>query len=129
LGLKHFWADIAVGALTAVAVVIHLDVFEHGPSYLITGKVTDVKKAIDVLMLETGLTRRHLITRLKDHHDPVVSLKAVYMGLKLTDSYPAPTDALMDIDTGTGQAEWSIFSRLGYKQFGPREHSPRPGSI
>ena len=55
-------------------------------------KDVDVREAIDVLMQETGLTRRHLISRLKqhtDHDDPAVSLRAVDMGLKLTDSYPA----------------------------------------
>ena len=62
-------------------------------------KDADIQEAISVLMAETGLTRRHLITRLKqhtDHDDPAVSLKAVDMGLKLTDSYP--TQKRMNIE-------------------------------
>ena len=74
----------------------------------------DVKEAIDVLMEETGLTRRHLITRLKDHtdhDDPAVSLRAVDMGLKLTDSYPAAKSVHLNIECHDKPIDLEMFRR------------------
>lgn len=61
----------------------------------------EVREAIDVLLKETGLTRRHLFTRLRqhtDHDDPAVSLRAVDMGLRLTDSYPATKSVNLNLN-------------------------------
>lgn len=53
----------------------------------------DIRACIEELCEYHGLTRSYLINRLKTHadndKDPHLSIKAVDLGLKLTDSYPA----------------------------------------
>lgn len=56
------------------------------------GKDAEIQLAISTLMENEGLSRQHLIKRLKNHvdgDDPAVSLRAVDTGLKLFNSFPA----------------------------------------
>lgn len=55
-------------------------------------KDPDIVEAITAVMDSEGLDRRYLVKKLKTHvdaPDPSISLRAVDMGLKLHDSYPA----------------------------------------
>ena len=68
-------------------------------------KDSDIQLAITTIMEQQGLTRSHLITRLKHHvdgSDPNISLRATVEGLKLTDAYPATKNlninAIVDCD-------------------------------
>lgn len=51
-----------------------------------------IQECIQVVMATEGLTRRKMVRRLAEHvdsRDSNASLRAINMGLKLTDSYPA----------------------------------------
>ena len=55
-------------------------------------KDPEIQEAITAVLESEGLSRRYLVRKLKTHVegiDPNVSLRAVDMGLKLQDAYPA----------------------------------------
>ena len=62
-------------------------------------KDSDIQLAIASIMEQEGLSRTRLITRLKHHvdsGDANVSLRAVEMGLKLHDSFPAARNMVLN---------------------------------
>lgn len=65
-------------------------------------KDADIAEAITAVMASEGLTKRHLVRRLKDHvdndADPGVSLRAVDLGLKLHDVYPANKNLNLNVN-------------------------------
>jgi predicted transcriptional regulator len=63
-------------------------------------KDPEINEAITAVMNSEGLTRRSLVKKLRSHLDAPdsnVSLRAVDMGLKLHDAYPAHKSVNMDI--------------------------------
>ena len=76
-------------------------------------KKPEVKEAIDTIMDAQGLTRSHLITRLKHHvngNDPNVSLRATVEGLKLADAYPATKNVNMNFNADVHPVDLSRYS-------------------
>jgi len=70
-------------------------------------KDPEIQGAITAVLESEGLSRRYLVRKLKNHVegiDPNVSLRALDIGLKLHDAYPATTtknlniNATLDID-------------------------------
>jgi phage terminase small subunit len=64
-------------------------------------KDPDINLAISTIMEVQGLSRTHLIKRLKFHvdgNDPNVSLRATTEGLKLFDSYPATRNVSLNVN-------------------------------
>jgi len=64
-------------------------------------KDPDIQEAITAVMNTEGLDRRYLVKKLKTHvdaPDPSVSLRAVDMGLKLHDAYPANKNLTINAD-------------------------------
>lgn len=64
-------------------------------------KDPDIKEAITAVMESEGLDRRYLVKKLKSHvdaPDPTVSLRAVDLGFKLHDVYPAPLSKNLNIN-------------------------------
>lgn len=62
----------------------------------------DIQQAITDVMDSEGIDRRYLVKRLATHVDsnePNVSLRAVDMGLRLHDSYPATKNINLNINT------------------------------
>lgn len=93
---KVFVVEKARGRSNAQAVKAAYDVSSTESAKSLGTQLMDnssIRACIDEIMKAHGLTRSHLIGRLKSHVDnnldPHLSLKAVDMGLKLTDSYPA----------------------------------------
>jgi predicted DNA-binding protein (UPF0251 family) len=77
-------------------------------------KREDVQEAITAVMESEGLTRRYLVRRLKGHvdsADPTTSIRAVDMGLKLHDSYPATKAVNLNINMDCDPVDLSIFRR------------------
>ena len=65
-------------------------------------KDPDILQAISTLMESQGVSRQYLIGKLKMHIDgpePTVSLRAVDMGFKLHDSYPAKKNINLNAET------------------------------
>lgn len=92
---QKFAIAIAEGKSRTDAAMTAFDVSSRDSAKTIghrLGKDADIQMAISTLMESEGLTRQHLVKRLKDHvdgDDPAVSLRAVDTGFKLFDSYPA----------------------------------------
>lgn len=77
-------------------------------------KDPDVKLAIDTIMEAQGLTRSHLIQRLKHHvdgNDPNVSLRATVEGLKIAEAYPATKNVNLNIGVVVDPVDLSLFRR------------------
>ena len=74
-------------------------------------KDADIQEAITAVMETEGLTRRYLVKRLKSHveneADPNVSLRAVDMGLKLHDAYPAAKNKNINVNLDIQDADIS----------------------
>ncbi|WP_298273311.1 terminase small subunit [Geobacter sp.] len=77
-------------------------------------KDADIKEAITAVMESEGLSRRHLVKKLKVHvdgADPQVSLKAVDMGLKLHDAYPAAKTMNLNVNLDVCPVDLSRYAR------------------
>jgi len=65
-------------------------------------KDADIQEAITAVMVQEGLDRRYLVKRLRQHVDNevdgIISLRAVDMGLKLHDAYPAGKSMNMNVN-------------------------------
>lgn len=64
-------------------------------------KDPDIQEAITAVMESEGLDRRYLVKKLKSHvdaPDPSVSLRAVDLGFKLHDAYPANKNLSINAD-------------------------------
>jgi len=73
-------------------------------------KDDDIQAAISAVMETEGLTRRYLVRKLKDHvdgQDQQVSIRAIDMGLKLHDAYPATKTKNMNINADFTEADVS----------------------
>lgn len=71
-----------------------------------------IQRAIGVIMEEQGLSREHLIRRLRQHVDGAdaqTSLRAVDMGLKLHDSYPVQKRANVNLNIDTMPVDLSAY--------------------
>ncbi|MBI5749542.1 MAG: terminase small subunit [Nitrospinae bacterium] len=90
---RRFAVEVVKGRTATQAALNSFDVSSMNSAKVIGSQLMqkpDVKMAIDDLMEYHGLTRSYRIQRLKehvDHQDPVVSLKALDMGFKLTGEY------------------------------------------
>lgn len=76
-------------------------------------KDADIQEAITAVMEAEGLTRRYLVAKLKGHVDnavdPSVSLRAVDMGLKLHDAYPATKNKNFNVDVSIDPVDLSKY--------------------
>ena len=90
---RRFAIEVVKGRTATQAALNSFDVSSMNSAKVIGSQLMqkpDVKMAIDELMEYHGLTRSYRIQRLKehvDHQDPIVSLKALDMGFKLTGEY------------------------------------------
>jgi predicted transcriptional regulator len=92
---QRFVAEICSGTSQTQSAVVAFDVGSIDSAKAIGNRLMkddDILQAISSVMEEEGLSRRYLVKKLKGHVDSVdsnVSLRAVDMGLKLHDAYPA----------------------------------------
>lgn len=93
---EKFVLEIARGQNQTQAAVAAFDVGSLDSAKSIGSRLMkqpDIREAIDAVLATEGLTKTHLVRRLKDHvdqeADPGVSLRAVETGLKLHDAFPA----------------------------------------
>lgn len=92
---KRFVEEIATGASQTQAALTAFDVSSRDSAKALgctLMKNPEIQEAITFVLESEGLSRRSLVRKLKTHvdaPDPSVSLKAVDMGLKLHDAYPA----------------------------------------
>ena len=73
-------------------------------------KDDDIQEAITAVMEAEGLTRRYLVHKLKSHvdsPDPQASIRAVDMGLKLHDAYPASKTKSLNVNVDVTSADIS----------------------
>ena len=93
---QRFAVEVANGATATDAAMVAFDCTTRQSAKQV-GKTLQgnpqIQKAIDVIMDTTpGMGTADLVERLRDHvysEDPSISIKAVDMGLKLKDAYPA----------------------------------------
>ncbi len=77
-------------------------------------KDADIQEAITAVMETEGLTRRYLVRKLKSHvdaPDPQISIRAVDMGLKLHDAYPATRNLNINANMDVDPVDLSLFRR------------------
>ncbi|MEI8282447.1 MAG: terminase small subunit [Armatimonadota bacterium] len=92
---QKFVAEICSGTSQTQSAAAAFDVGSYDSAKTLGSRLmkdSDIQLAIATIMEAQGLTRSHLITRLKHHvdgKDQNVSLRGVEMGLKLHDSFPA----------------------------------------
>lgn len=92
---KRFVEEIASGSSQTQAALTAFDVSSRDSAKALgctLMKNPEIQEAITFVLESEGLSRRSLVRKLKTHvdaPDPSVSLKAVDMGLKLHDAYPA----------------------------------------
>ncbi len=92
---KRFVEEIASGSSQTQAALTAFDVSSRDSAKALgctLMKNPEIQEAITYILESEGLSRRSLVRKLKNHvdaPDPSVSLKAVDMGLKLHDAYPA----------------------------------------
>lgn len=76
-------------------------------------KDADIQEAVTVMMDKMGLDRGYLIGKLKGHVDnavdPSVSLRAVDMGLKLHDAYPATKNMNLNVNVDCDPVDLALF--------------------
>ena len=92
---QRFVAEILSGTSQTQSALAAFDVGSIDSAKSIGNRLMkdeDIKEAITTILESEGVTRRHLVKTLKKHLDgvdPNVSVKALDMGLKLHDAYPA----------------------------------------
>jgi hypothetical protein len=92
---QRFVAEIAAGTSQTAAALAAINVSSISSAKTIGSRLAnspEIKEAIAVIMETEGLSCQHLIQKMKVHVDgvdPTTSLKAIDMGLKLHDAYPA----------------------------------------
>jgi predicted transcriptional regulator len=101
---QKFVAEICSGTSQTQSAVAAFDVGSYDSAKAIGNRLMkdpDITLAITTIMDSQGLTRSHLIKRLRHHvdgDDPNISLRATVEGLKLSDSYPAAKNINMNIN-------------------------------
>ncbi|MBW4053985.1 MAG: hypothetical protein HIU83_01010 [Proteobacteria bacterium] len=114
---QRFVAEICSGTSQTQSAVAAFDVGSYDSAKAIGNRLMkdpDINLAISTIMEAQGLTRGHLIARLKHHvdgNDPNVSLRATVEGLKLTDSYPATKNVNLNLNVDVCPVD---LSRYGY---------------
>lgn len=92
---QRFVAEICSGTSQTQSAVAAFDVGSIDSAKSIGNRLMkdpDISRAIASIMEEQGLSRSHLIKRLKHHvdsGDAQASVRSIEMGLKLHDSFPA----------------------------------------
>jgi hypothetical protein len=91
---KRFVLEKAEGKSNTDAAMVAFDVTSRDSAKALghtTMKDPDIQKAISEIMADEGLTRRHIVKKLKDlvdHPDGHISAKGIDMSSKLMDLYP-----------------------------------------
>jgi len=91
---QRFVAEICSGTSQTQSAVAAFDVGSIDSAKSIGNRLMkdgDIQLAISTIMEEQGLSRSHLIKRLKQHvdgGDAQISIRGVELGLKLHDSFP-----------------------------------------
>lgn len=103
---RHFVAEVCSGARQTEAALASYNCLPDSAKAIGNKLMKDekIRRAIDVIMEEQGLSREHLIRRLRQHVDDVdaqVSLRAVDMGLRLHDAFPVQKRANVNLNIDT----------------------------
>ncbi|RII26686.1 MAG: hypothetical protein CXR31_09755 [Geobacter sp.] len=113
---ERFVMEIAGGKNQTQAAMSAFDVGSLDSAKTIGSRLmkdTDIQEAITAVMEAEGLTRRYLVGKLKGHVDnavdPSVSLRAVDLGLKLHDAYPATKNMNLNINVDCDPVDLSQF--------------------
>lgn len=110
---QKFVVAIAEGKSQTQAAMDSFDVSSRDSAKAIgnrLGKDPEIQEAITAILETEGLTRRYLVRKLKSHvdaFDPTVSIRAVDMGLKLHDSYPAQKRANLNMNADVSPVDLS----------------------
>ncbi len=110
---ERFVMEIVEGKSQTQAAIVAFDVSSLDSAKSIGCRLMkdgDIQEAITAVMETEGLTRRYLIRKLKNHvdaTDPNVSIRAVDLGLKLHDVYPASKTKNMNINAEVTSADVS----------------------
>lgn len=100
---QRFVAEICSGTSQTQSAIAAFDVGSYDSAKAIGNRLMkdpDINLAISTIMEQQGLSRSHLIKRLKQHvdgPDPNVSLRATVEGLKLADAYPVSKSVSLNI--------------------------------
>lgn len=115
---QRFVIEVASGKSQTQAAIAAFNVGTMDSAKTIGSRLArdpDIQEAITAVMESEGLDRTHLVRRLKTHvdndRDPNVSLRAVDMGLKLHDAYPASKSMNMNINADVDPVDLSLFRR------------------
>ena len=110
-----FSMEIAGGASQTHAAFVAYDVTSRDAAKSLgctLMKNDNIKEAISAILETEGLNKRYLVRRLKQHidcQDTQASLKAVDMGFKLHDAYPASKTANLNLNTQVSPVDLSKY--------------------
>lgn len=112
---QRFVAEICSGTSQTKSAIAAFDVGSIDSAKSIGNRLmkdSDIQLAISTIMEERGLSRTHLITRLKQHvdcADAQVSIRGVEMGLKLFDAFPANKNLNLNVHSGACPVDLSRY--------------------
>lgn len=110
-----FASEIAAGASQSHAASVAFNVSSKDSAKSLgctLMKSPAIQEAVSEIMNDIGLGKRFLVKRLKDHviaPDPQASLRAVDMGLKLHDAYPAAKSMTLNLNSDVSPLDLSKY--------------------
>ena len=112
---KVFVAEICSGTSQTQSALAAFDVGSIDSAKSIGNRLmkdSDIQRAISSIMEEQGLTRTHLIRRLKSHvdgPDAQVSIRGIETGLKLFDAFPSIKNLNLNVNADVSPVDLSKF--------------------
>jgi len=113
---RVFVAEICSGTSQTKSAIAAFDVGSVDAGKSIGNRLikdSDIQLAISTIMEEQGLSRTHLISRLKQHvdgQDAQISIRGVELGLKLHDSFPMQKRANLNLNVETRPVDLSKYT-------------------